>query len=80
MLAERFLESSHKVRAIPTFWEHSGKVFQNVPVIYVRHYSSQNMKQTEIYKDGLHELRVMSKNRLISGQMVYKDSLVIMSR
>ena len=36
------------------------------------------MKQPEVakIKDGLHEFRVMGKNRVIRGEMLCKDSLV----
>ena len=36
------------------------------------------MKQPEIYKmkDGLHEMGMMGKNRVIRGQMVCKNSFV----
>ena len=49
-------EGSHKAKAVPTFWERSGKVFHKS-----QHYSTQNMKQPEIYqiKEGLHELEVV---------------------
>ena len=38
------------------------------------------MRELEIYKikDGLHELGVMGKNRVMRGQMVSIDSLVVM--
>ena len=43
----------------------------------VQHCSTQDMKQSEIYKieDGLPEKGVMGKNRVIRGQMVCNDSM-----
>ena len=47
-------------------------------VIYMFNIVLQNMKQPDMYKikDGLHELGVKGKNRVIRGQIVCKESLV----
>ena len=45
-----FSEGFHKVKAVPTFWKHSGQVFHNVSWcdhnLHVQHCSTQNKKTT----------------------------------
>ena len=34
-ICRMFSDGSHKVSAVPTFWEHSGKVYHKVSVIFM---------------------------------------------
>ena len=55
-----FWEGFHKVRAVLTFWE---RFSQGIGNLHVQRFSTQNLKQPDIYKikDDLHELGVMDK-------------------
>ena len=53
---------------------------QGICNLHVQHCSTQNIKQPKLYKikDGLHELWLMGKIRVIRDQMFYWDFLVFM--
>ena len=80
---QKIFRVSYKVRAVPTFWEYYEQVFHNTSWfdcnLHVQHCSTQTLKQSGIstINFGLHKFRVMGKNKAIRGQMVCKDSLVV---